>query len=189
MREVRTRDCRRTSGSHQSIRVRNETITPYPGDNHSEYGTDRPFRNDLHHGYSEDFQKLLRRRNAQSNAAHLLPHLEPGLQVLDLGCGPGTISVGLAQAVAPGEVHGVDVEASQIDLAGPPPPTVVTAMPYSRREMRRRLTLRTIPSISCIATPYSCMFRIHRRFWRGAPGVKARRYPLIPGPGRRFIIF
>ena len=68
-------------------------------------------------GYSEDFQKLLRRRNAKSDAAHLLPHLEPGLRVLDLGCGPGTISVGLAQAVAPGEVHGVDIEASQIALA------------------------------------------------------------------------
>ncbi len=68
-------------------------------------------------GYSEDFQKLLRRRNAQTNASHLLPHLKPGLQVLDLGCGPGTISMGLAQAVAPGEVHGVDIEASQIALA------------------------------------------------------------------------
>lgn len=41
--------------------------------------------------YSDDFQKLLRRRNAQTSAAHLLPHLEPGMRVLDFGCGPGTI--------------------------------------------------------------------------------------------------
>lgn len=68
-------------------------------------------------GYSDDFQKLLRRRNAGSSAAHLLPHLEPGMRVLDFGCGPGTISVGLAKAVEPGELFGVDMEASQIETA------------------------------------------------------------------------
>lgn len=68
-------------------------------------------------GYSEDFQKLLRRRNAETNAAHLLPHLEPGMRVLDFGCGPGTISVGLAKAVEPGELCGVDMEESQIETA------------------------------------------------------------------------
>ena len=33
------------------------------------------------------------------------------------GCGPGTISVGLAKAVEPGELHGIDMEESQIELA------------------------------------------------------------------------
>ena len=68
-------------------------------------------------GYSEEFRGLLERRSAETHAAHLLPHLRPGLRVLDFGCGPGTISVGLARAVAPGEVHGIDMEASQIDVA------------------------------------------------------------------------
>ncbi|MYC31378.1 MAG: class I SAM-dependent methyltransferase [Chloroflexi bacterium] len=68
-------------------------------------------------GYSEEFLQLLDRRNAQNSAAYLLPLLEPGMRVLDLGCGPGTISVGLAEAVNPGEVQGIDMEASQIDLA------------------------------------------------------------------------
>lgn len=68
-------------------------------------------------GYSDEFQKLLGRRNAASTAAHLLPHLKPGLRVLDFGCGPGTISVGLAKAVHPGELHGIDMEASQIEMA------------------------------------------------------------------------
>ena len=68
-------------------------------------------------GYSEEFLQLLHRRNAESNAAYLLPHLKPGLRVLDFGCGPGTISVGLARAVDPGELHGIDFEESQIDLA------------------------------------------------------------------------
>ena len=68
-------------------------------------------------GYSDEFQELLRRRSARTHAAHLLPHLEPGLRVLDLGCGPGTISMGLATAVAPGELHGIDMEESQIGMA------------------------------------------------------------------------
>ena len=68
-------------------------------------------------GYSDDFQKLLRRRNAETNAAHLLLYLKPGLRVLDFGCGPGTISMGLAKAVEPGELHGVDMEESQISIA------------------------------------------------------------------------
>lgn len=68
-------------------------------------------------GYGEDFQKLLRRRNAETSAAHLLPHLKPGMCVLDFGCGPGTISMGLAEAVEPGELHGIDMEESQIEMA------------------------------------------------------------------------
>ena len=52
-------------------------------------------------GYSDEFLKLLDRRNAETNAAHLLAHLKPGMRLLDLGCGPGTISIGLAKAVDP----------------------------------------------------------------------------------------
>ncbi len=68
-------------------------------------------------GYSEEFRQLLNRRSLETHAAHLLPHLKPGLRVLDFGCGPGTITVGLARTVEPGEVHGIDIEESQIELA------------------------------------------------------------------------
>ena len=68
-------------------------------------------------GYSDEFLALLKRRNAENVAFHLLPRLKPGLRVLDLGCGPGTISVGLAKAVEPGELHGVDLEESQVEMA------------------------------------------------------------------------
>ena len=68
-------------------------------------------------GYSPEFLQLLDRRNAETHAGHLLPHLMAGCRVLDFGCGPGTITVGLAQAVHPGEVHGIDMEESQIELA------------------------------------------------------------------------
>ena len=68
-------------------------------------------------GYSDDFRQLLSRRSAQSHAFYLLPHLEPGLKLLDFGCGPGNISVGLAERIAPGELHGIDMEDSQVELA------------------------------------------------------------------------
>ena len=69
-------------------------------------------------GYGPDFRKLLERRNAAECTANLLPHLRPGMRLLDLGCGPGTISVGLADAVAPSEMHGIDMEPTQVEIAG-----------------------------------------------------------------------
>ena len=41
-----------------------------------------------------------------------------GIQVVDGGCGPGTITVGLAERVAPGNVVGIDRDGKQIAAAG-----------------------------------------------------------------------
>ena len=68
-------------------------------------------------GYGEEFLQLLDTRSAQTHAVRLLPHLSPGQRLLDFGCGPGTISMGLAKAVEPGEFHGIDMEESQIAIA------------------------------------------------------------------------
>lgn len=55
------------------------------------------------------------RRTAESHAAFLLPHLRPGMDLLDMGCGPGSITVGLAAAVAPGTTTGIDLNPAPID--------------------------------------------------------------------------
>lgn len=68
-------------------------------------------------GYGIDAVSFVGRRTVQSHAAFLIPRLKPGLRVLDCGCGPGTISMGLARLVAPGEVVGIDREPSQLELA------------------------------------------------------------------------
>ena len=68
-------------------------------------------------GYSEEILETELRATAEISAAFLIPHLRPGLRLLDFGCGPGTISLGLAKAIAPGKMHGVDMEESQIELA------------------------------------------------------------------------
>ncbi len=61
--------------------------------------------------------QLSRLHTAEANAAYLLPQLRPGLRLLDFGCGRGSISAGLAKTIAPGELHGVDVDEAQIELA------------------------------------------------------------------------
>ncbi len=57
------------------------------------------------------------RRSAQRNAAYLLPHLKPGMALLDIGCGPGSITAGLAKAVAPGRAVGVDTSKAALERA------------------------------------------------------------------------
>jgi ubiquinone/menaquinone biosynthesis C-methylase UbiE len=64
-------------------------------------------------GLSQDYVD----RTADQQAAFLLPYLRPGMDLLDIGCGPGTITLGLAQAVAPGQVTGVDHDATEIESA------------------------------------------------------------------------
>ncbi len=56
-------------------------------------------------------------RTLESHAAFVLPLLERGLEVLDIGCGPGTITQGLAEHVLPGRVTAIDRDPSQVARA------------------------------------------------------------------------
>ena len=65
-------------------------------------------------GYGPAATGLMAMRSAQSHAGFFLPHLKPGMKVLDCGCGPGTITLGFAEVVAPGTAVGTDIEESQV---------------------------------------------------------------------------
>lgn len=60
------------------------------------------------HGHHESVLRSHRWRTAANSAAYLLPRLAPGQALLDIGCGPGTLTADLAERVAPGPVTAVD---------------------------------------------------------------------------------
>ena len=69
------------------------------------------------HGHHESVLRSHRWRTAENSAGFLLPHLFHDAQVLDVGCGPGTISVDLARLVAPGLVRAIDISEEVIEAA------------------------------------------------------------------------
>ena len=69
------------------------------------------------HGHHEAVLRTHEWRTVENSAAYLLPHLAPGLDVLDVGCGPGTITADLARRVAPGRVVGLDRSDQVLDAA------------------------------------------------------------------------
>ena len=73
----------------------------------------RPF-----YGYdAADVQRSYTNRDAVQVANFLVPHLSEGMSVLDCGCGPGPLTLGFAEIVAPGRVVGIDIEPTMIDQA------------------------------------------------------------------------
>ncbi|MCP3819113.1 class I SAM-dependent methyltransferase [Streptomyces sp. A3M-1-3] len=69
------------------------------------------------HGHHESVLRSHRWRTAANSAAYLVGELRPGLDVLDVGCGPGTITADLAALVAPGRVTAVDAAEDVVDEA------------------------------------------------------------------------
>src|SRR5687768_16069466 len=68
-------------------------------------------------GHSQNATDFMARRSLRSHGEFFLPHLTPGVSVLDCGCGPGTITLGIAERIAPARVVGVDFGTSQIERA------------------------------------------------------------------------
>ncbi|MGI8415636.1 MAG: methyltransferase domain-containing protein [Nakamurella sp.] len=68
------------------------------------------------HGHHESVLRSHRSRTAENSAGYLFPQLRPGLSLLDIGSGPGTITADLAELVAPARVTAVENTDAAMDL-------------------------------------------------------------------------
>ena len=69
------------------------------------------------HGHGAAVLSAHSRRGAEDSAAYLLPHLNAGMDLLDVGCGPATITADLAERVAPARVVGLDAASGALEAA------------------------------------------------------------------------
>lgn len=56
-------------------------------------------------------------RTASKCAAYLIPHIKPHYRILDIGCGPGSITLDLAELVPEGSVTAIDYSSTAINAA------------------------------------------------------------------------
>jgi SAM-dependent methyltransferase len=69
------------------------------------------------HGHHESVLRAHRWRTVENSAAYLLPHLRPESTLLDVGCGPGSITADFAKRLPPGSTLGVDTSSEVIAAA------------------------------------------------------------------------
>ncbi|MGE0880001.1 MAG: methyltransferase domain-containing protein [Acidimicrobiia bacterium] len=69
------------------------------------------------HGHAESVLRSHSNRTVENSAAYLAPYLARGRDVLDVGCGPGTITRDFVRFVTPGRVVGVDEAGSVVEKA------------------------------------------------------------------------
>jgi len=69
------------------------------------------------HGHHASVLRSHSWRTVDNSAPHLIPYLKPDLKVLDVGCGPGTITVDLASRLPQGFVYAIDPSADVIEKA------------------------------------------------------------------------
>ncbi|GGQ87138.1 class I SAM-dependent methyltransferase [Couchioplanes azureus] len=69
------------------------------------------------HGHHESVLRSHRWRTAENSAAYLLPHLTSGARLLDVGCGPGTLTADLATHITPGRITALEPTGAALGLA------------------------------------------------------------------------
>ena len=71
-------------------------------------GAERPYQID------EEWSRAVHARRTGGAGGFFAPQLRAGMRLIDCGCGPGSITVDLAQAVAPGDAIGIDLRADAL---------------------------------------------------------------------------
>lgn len=68
-------------------------------------------------GYSENAIRFMERRTLDLHGDFIRPWLSRAKRILDVGCGPGSITLEVAERFPKAAVTGVDREASQLEIA------------------------------------------------------------------------
>ncbi|GJE83961.1 UbiE family methyltransferase [Phanerochaete sordida] len=63
-------------------------------------------------GQSEGIVSAFRTRTVASSAPYLIPYIQPDSRILDVGCGPGSITIDFARIAHEGHTTGVDTAAA-----------------------------------------------------------------------------
>ena len=74
-----------------------------------------PIKENYTPGHTPNAFGFMALRDLESHGFFLTPLLQSGLEVLDAGCGPATISADIADAVFPGKVTALDISSSELD--------------------------------------------------------------------------
>jgi len=104
-------------------------MTAVGGDGPGAMASESRRRETYTHGHAPAVIRQHAQRTAEEAAAFLIPELRSGMRLLDVGCGPGSITRGLAERLAPGQVVGLDLSAEALAAA------------------RRDVTLRGLPNL------------------------------------------
>jgi len=67
--------------------------------------------------FASGFLDFFSDRHASTHAAFFTDYVKSGMSILDCGCGPGSITLDLAELVSPGQAVGIDIESTQIEKA------------------------------------------------------------------------
>jgi ubiquinone/menaquinone biosynthesis C-methylase UbiE len=68
------------------------------------------------HGHHDSVLRSHRWRTVENSAGYLLPYLKPEDDLLDIGTGPGTITVDLGRRLNHGSVTGIDNAAEAVEV-------------------------------------------------------------------------
>ncbi|KAK3816512.1 MAG: hypothetical protein J3Q66DRAFT_199344 [Benniella sp.] len=110
---------------------------------------------------------VISQRTVSNSAAYLLPHIQPEMSILDVGCGPDTISVDMSNLVLKGRVVGVEYSLELLNGARALLPSKVSQTSSSKWDTSMCLTFQTTLLISCMSIKSCSMWRIpSKRFAR-----------------------
>ncbi|KAG7118515.1 putative methyltransferase C1B3.06c like protein [Verticillium longisporum] len=86
-------------------------------------------------GYSKATTSSHAARTIHSDAAFVLPFIDPADRILDVGCGPGTITTGFATIVPQGEVVGIDLSDEVLATARSSVPAGLSNISFQRANL------------------------------------------------------